>query len=326
METYSTQLNHLEKGYECLSEGNWKLAVKYWEAGLKENLFTLKNDPMLYGKGNFIKEQNGDAVGKYNSRNLEKHILKNGKELADNRIDRFKPLIDGVYSLNAYRSLYDSESGDPLSALLRRMKNSKEHAPVIGYALGRTLLDFLTDKQVMNKIDVIIPVPMFPGKLKKRSYNQSDLLAIPFQWFAEIPVKREVLSKIKDTKDLRSLPRVKREQELKGAFKVNEPDFVMGESILLIDDVITYGTTLKECARTLRKYGAEKIYAATIAKSESSTLRERQKYHGVNVFSGVREGESKFRRDDYLNNFENFIRVYCEKNTNPQDLNSVTTS
>ena len=325
METYSTQLNYLEKGCKCLSEGNWKLAVKYWEAGLKETLFT-PNNPMLYGQGNFIKEQDGDAVGKYAGGILEKHILKNGKELADNRVERFKPLIDGVYSLNAYRSLYDSEAGDPLSALLRCMKNSKEKAPVIGYALGRTLLDFLTDKQVMNKIDVIIPVPIFPGKLKERGYNQSDLLAIPFQWYTKIPVKREVLSRIKDTKDLRSLSQAKREQELKGAFKVNEPDFVMGESILLIDDVITYGTTLKECARALRKYGAEKIYAATIAKSESSTLRERQKYHGIDILSGVSEEESEFRRDDYLGNLEDFIRVYREKNAKPKTLNSVTTS
>lgn len=310
--------NYLEKGSKCLFDGNRKLAVKYWEEGLKETLFNRENNLISEGKNDLTE---------YDTGNLEKRIIENGKSIINNHTDRLKPLIDGVYSLSAYRSLYDSESGDPVSALLRYFKKSPKEAQAVGYVLGKTLISFLrNNSNVLNETDIVIPVPMSYGKKKERGYNQAELLAKPFEELPDVYVRPDVLVKTRDTADLRYLNAQKREKELRGAFKVTDYDTVMGNSILLVDDIITYGATLKECARALRISGAEKIYAVTVAKSESSMLRDRQKYHGISILSGVREEESKFRSDDYLKNLENFIRVYYGKNTQSQSLNSVTTS
>lgn len=92
----------------------------------------------------------------------------------------------------------------------------------------------------------------------------------------------------RDTADLRYLSSPKRERELRGAFKVNESDLVKRKSILLVDDITTYGTTLKECARALRNYDPEEIYAITVAKSESSIAAHRQKHKEISIFSTVR--------------------------------------
>lgn len=289
--------DYLEKGCEYLNKDNWKLALKYWENGIKDNLFRdTKSDLelVLYKEEQRVKELDKstgclcprDNEILYKTVSLQRYLLERSKEIKESDVNRFQPLINKTYSLVAYRSLYDTESGDPVSALLRYLKKSKQHCEIIGYVLGKTLIGFLLDKTtIIDEIDLVISVPLSPAKEKARGYNQSELLARPFQLLLDVPVMSHVLSKTKDTVALRYLSASKREKELEGAFKVNDPVSVKGKNILLVDDVTTYGTTLKECARALQGCNPIKIYAITVAKSESSVAVLKQKYKGISIFS-----------------------------------------
>lgn len=110
--------------------------------------------------------------------------------------------------------------------------------------------------------DYITYVPMHKKALKKRGYNQSELLAKELSKIMGIPYVN-TLNKIKETKPQHHLTAKNRKTNLKGAFEVSDKDFVKNKSILIIDDIITTGYTLGECCKTLQKAKPLSICCAT---------------------------------------------------------------
>lgn len=115
--------------------------------------------------------------------------------------------------------------------------------------------------------DTILPVPMHPRKLRKRTYNQSVLLAARLSGKTGIPVDRMNLVKTRATPPQSFLAREDRMTNIRGAFSLRKPGRVEGKNILVVDDVMTTGTTLNECARVLKKAGAARVDAATVART-----------------------------------------------------------
>lgn len=111
--------------------------------------------------------------------------------------------------------------------------------------------------------DLITFVPMHPIPLKKRGYNQSELLANELSKLMGIPCV-STLTKIKNTKPQHSLTAKKRRKNLKGAFRIVDKKNVSGRCVLIIDDVVTTGTTLGECAKTIQKGNPALICCATV--------------------------------------------------------------
>lgn len=111
--------------------------------------------------------------------------------------------------------------------------------------------------------DYITYVPMHAKDLKKRGYNQCELLAKELSKELNIPYK-ETLIKIKRTKPQHTLSAQKRRQNLKGAFRVIDKNLINNKTVLLIDDIVTTGTTLSECSKTLQKANPSQIYCATV--------------------------------------------------------------
>lgn len=118
--------------------------------------------------------------------------------------------------------------------------------------------------------DVIVPIPMTKESLRKRGYNQAELIAKELRYMINIPYAN-VLIKTRQTAQQKTLDRKGRAVNLKGAFAV-DPKYndLAGKRLLLIDDVCTTGSTFAEAAKVLKENGAEKVFAASFAKTPKS--------------------------------------------------------
>ncbi len=113
---------------------------------------------------------------------------------------------------------------------------------------------------------VIIPVPMFSGKLKKRGFNQAALLAEAVAAKLDLPWK-EGLKKLRDTHSQAGLNKQERLSNLQGTLAVTDSKAIEGQNILLIDDVLTTGSTLEACSNILRQNGAVRVWGLVFASS-----------------------------------------------------------
>ncbi|MBR6411845.1 MAG: ComF family protein [Alphaproteobacteria bacterium] len=128
------------------------------------------------------------------------------------------------------------------------------------------LIKFLLQAEsvIFQDVDVIIPVPLHWTRFLKRRYNQSSLLGKALGKKLKIPFSSNLLKRVRMTESQGTKNRRAREKNIKNAFRVPNPDAVRGMKILLIDDVMTTGATLQECAKTLKKAGAKDIKVITL--------------------------------------------------------------
>lgn len=116
--------------------------------------------------------------------------------------------------------------------------------------------------------DLIVPVPLHPKRLRQRGFNQSAVLAAEFGRKIKAPVSFDAIARKIQTQPQTRLKRGERLKNVKGAFEISDDKKVRGRRILLIDDVFTTGTTLSECARTLkRKARASEVHALTVTRA-----------------------------------------------------------
>lgn len=118
-----------------------------------------------------------------------------------------------------------------------------------------------------NRPDLIVPVPLHVRRLRSRGFNQAVLLGelLSKEW--GIPMDRRTMSRIRWTEPQITLDVDQRKENVKGAFSVSDPAVVRGRSVLLLDDVYTTGSTAGECARVLKRNGAERVLVATVARA-----------------------------------------------------------
>ncbi len=121
----------------------------------------------------------------------------------------------------------------------------------IGVFLGRIMGQQLRQSNRFNDIDLIIPLPLFKAKLKRRGYNQSATLAMGMGEVMKIPVNENVVERIHDTETQTKKTREERWMNIEGKFRVTIPATISEKHILLVDDVVTTGATLEACAQEL---------------------------------------------------------------------------
>jgi competence protein ComFC len=126
--------------------------------------------------------------------------------------------------------------------------------------LGRLLLSL-----DLPKIDGIVPVPLNVKRLSERGFNQSLLLARVVSKAIKVPLLIDILFKKKETPPQLGLSAKERQSNLKDAFEANGDIKVL--RLLLVDDVMTTGTTVTECSRKLLKAGAKDVVVLTLARS-----------------------------------------------------------
>jgi len=114
--------------------------------------------------------------------------------------------------------------------------------------------------------DAIVPVPLSPGGLINRGFNQALLLAYQLSKRKKVPLLMDVLAKITDTPPQIGLSAKERSANVRKAFTCRKK--LPGMSILLIDDVMTTGATVNACSKELLKAGARNVYVLTLARAE----------------------------------------------------------
>jgi ComF family protein len=140
-------------------------------------------------------------------------------------------------------------------------------APVLGKHLATAIESLLPS--FGSALPLMVPVPLHTSKRSTRGFNQAETIAraamksLP----AQFEFAPNVLQRTRATRSQVGLDREERIANMHGAFRVVSKDAVRGRTIIVVDDVMTTGTTLSECARVLKKAGAEKVWAATVARA-----------------------------------------------------------
>jgi ComF family protein len=114
--------------------------------------------------------------------------------------------------------------------------------------------------------DLIVPVPLHPARLRERGFNQAELLAKTLTQKIGVPVFA-ALERIRYTTTQTAFDRIDRTENLHNAFRLRKKVTVRELQVLLVDDILTTGSTLSECARVLREAGARSVYAVTAARA-----------------------------------------------------------
>ena len=128
----------------------------------------------------------------------------------------------------------------------------------------------MAGKELFEDADLLIPVPLHYRRLIARRYNQAALLAQSLAKKTNIPVAVDALKRTRATKVQGHMKAAERHKNVKAAFSLNPKIDVKSKNIILIDDVLTTGATVKECTKTLLKAGAGTVHVLTLTR----TVRE----------------------------------------------------
>ncbi|MDT9545873.1 MAG: ComF family protein [Chlorobium sp.] len=157
------------------------------------------------------------------------------------------------------RYLFHKKS--PLQSALHSMKYGGLFS--LGRVFGRELGELVAASGSAEGIDCVVPVPLHPLKKIERTYNQSEVIARPLAEQLERPILARVLRRNHFTRSQTGLSAVERRANLEGAFKA-EGD-VRGMHVLLVDDVVTTGSTMAAASGALLEAGAARISLASVA-------------------------------------------------------------
>lgn len=164
--------------------------------------------------------------------------------------------FDSVHSACLYE--------DVLKELIHAFKYKKRRA--LSGLFSSILAEFVrTTPGIIKDVDFITFVPLHSDRLRSREFNQSKLLAKMTSESFKIPLT-DALDKTKITRSQNELSRDERLLNLKDAFRIRQGTDVAGQTILLMDDVMTTGATLDECARVLKSAGAKEVRCLTLAR------------------------------------------------------------
>ena len=150
----------------------------------------------------------------------------------------------------------------PLRRAVHRFKYERE--AVVADALGSDLGDLVARGLALGwRVDALVPVPLAPRRVRERGFDQADLLARAASRRSGV-VRRRALRRVRETPSQVGLGRRERAANVAAAFAGQS---IRG-AVVLVDDVITTGSTLSECARTLRRAGASEVRAVVVAVEE----------------------------------------------------------
>lgn len=163
---------------------------------------------------------------------------------------------------SAYSQFYFSKEF-LIQQLIHRFKykGDKKIGLFLGEMMGKTMIK----SNRFNSIDALLPLPMFPGKERRRGYNQATILCNGISAAMNIPVLLDAVSRRQATETQTRKHRTERWENVRDSFTLSRENEISGRHLLLVDDVITTGATLEACGQVILEAAHVKLSIATLA-------------------------------------------------------------
>ena len=156
-----------------------------------------------------------------------------------------------------------------LREAIHLMKYEKKQ--VISKHLIQLLQAHLPQDLISTDYDFLLPIPLHTNRLRQRGFNQAEQIAQGIAKVWRVPVRTDILFRIRDTAPLSSLEsHEERVKNIAGAFEVRSPDSIQNRKILLIDDIFTTGTTINEALKVLQIASPDCVDVLTLARTRPS--------------------------------------------------------
>lgn len=177
--------------------------------------------------------------------------------------NQFKKIFWGRIPLETGTALYFFEKGGKVQRLIHHFKYRGNTD--LGFYLGALLGRDIRGSPHFKGLDCIVPVPLHPKKKKQRGFNQSEVIARGIASRLSVPCYEHLLIRKQETSTQTRKNRFNRWQNVSEVFETPCPSELTGKSVLLVDDVITTGSTLEACAQKLLAIKDLKVWMATLA-------------------------------------------------------------
>lgn len=179
-------------------------------------------------------------------------------------------VYEGKFSIEGAESFTAAfEYDDSVKPAIFLMKNG------IGgnadFALGSILAERLKSESVSDKIDIIVPAPLHKKDLRRRGFNQSLLIAKEISRSLNIPVEEKAVFKSRRTRAQKELDHLKRSLNLKNAFSADS-EKLKGKRVLIVDDICTTGSTLRELTAVVKENSAVSVHCACCCKTAKKNV------------------------------------------------------
>ena len=158
---------------------------------------------------------------------------------------------------------YDKDH--PIQRVIHKMKYADQ--PMIGYELGRQAAIEFQYADFFDEIDVIIPIPLHPKRLNERGYNQSEYIAKGISDVIGKPVDLTHVTRVRNTPKQALQSGEKRRENMAEAFAVNHPEQLYHKHILVVDDLITTGETMRSCLKAMKIIRGAKFSVFALCKA-----------------------------------------------------------
>ncbi len=173
------------------------------------------------------------------------------------------PYVDAMWACYGY--------GPPVSEVCHRFKY--EGQKNLAAPLGKLMAQWLQNEKTAIGVDVVVAVPLSKKAERRRGFNQSECLVQELCKNTGLKSQTQWLKKTRDTRQQRTLPQELRRENVKGVFAVSQEADFYGKTVMIIDDVLTTGSTLSECAKVIKEAGAKQCIGFTLLLVQDKKLQ-----------------------------------------------------
>ncbi len=189
------------------------------------------------------------------------HLPKTRMHLEED--NKFTEIFLGRIPIETGTALFYFQKGGKVQELIHRFKYKGRKE--IGHFLGGMLGEELRSSSFYEGIDLIIPVPLHPDKMRKRGFNQSEVIAGGIAQSMGIPHSSKALIRSVATQTQTRKTRFRRWENVESVFETPNPQWLENKNLLLVDDVVTTGSTLEACAQKLLAVEGTRVWLVTLA-------------------------------------------------------------
>jgi ComF family protein len=209
--------------------------------------------------GNRLNEDNSNDY-------VEDDIMNSLEKVTPEELNRLNLKVKSDF---AY-SLYDFDESSPIQQIIHHLKyrGMKRIGTFLGELIGKE--SEKDSHKNLNEFDYIVPVPLYKTKLRERGYNQSEYLCKGLKNILKVEIINDLVNRTRHTKSQTKLTISERIENVKDAFEINKKykGTLVDKKIILVDDVITTGSTLNEIIKELREEKVAKIFVITAAMAK----------------------------------------------------------